>query len=431
MSDVGQQHGGTPRYGNASGHLGALGHLRICDLSGQLAGAGATRFLAAMGAQVIRIEDPVARGMWDITRQMGPYLNGDSASGDGGTGFVNHNVEKLGITLNLRTERGKELLRELIRVSDAVTENFAAGVMDRLGFSYEAMRELRPDVVYVSNCGFGHVGPYASFKTWGPIVQAVSGLTFQSGLKDHEPAGWGYSYMDHTGGYVMAVALLAALYHRARTGEGQWVDLACVDAAATLNGPALLDATVNGRPLRRPGSPDSNRSAFPSMAPHGIYRCAGDQQWLALSCRHDDDWARMAAVVDEPWATEDRFSSLAGRLGHEDDLDAAIGAWARTRDRDALLGALRAAGVPAGAVRTPPERCDTDPDNQAWGMWPTAEHGRHGPVRVDGFGVHLSRTDWSVERAGPCLGQDNHRVLSSVLGLSTSEIDQLHADGVI
>jgi benzylsuccinate CoA-transferase BbsF subunit len=227
----------VPLVGNSSGNVGPLSHLRICDLSGQLAGAGATRILAAFGAQVIRVEDPITLGLWDIVRQMGPAVNGDT-SHEGGAGFNNHNVEKYGITLNLRTERGKELLREIVRQSDAVTENFAAGVMTRLGFGYEQLKQLKPDIVYVSNCGFGQVGPYSSFKSWGPIAQAVSGMTFQSGLPDQPPAGWGYSYMDHTGAYVMAIALLGALFHRAATGEGQWVDLSCTEAGAALNGPA-------------------------------------------------------------------------------------------------------------------------------------------------------------------------------------------------
>jgi benzylsuccinate CoA-transferase BbsF subunit len=241
--------GGTeprPGYGNASRHAGALSGIRICDLSGQLAGAGATRLLAAFGAQVIRIEDPKTRGLWDIVRQMPPYL-GDDHSHEGGAGFNNHNVEKLGITLDLRTERGRQLLAQLVAVSDAVTENFAAGVMARLGFDYEGLRAIKPDIVYVSNSGFGHTGPYRSFKSWGPIAQAVSGLTWSSGLPDREPAGWGYSYMDHTGGYIMAIALLSALWHHRRTGEGQWVDLSCSEAALALNGPTLLDVTVNGR----------------------------------------------------------------------------------------------------------------------------------------------------------------------------------------
>ena len=168
-----------------------------------------------MGAQVIRIEDPVNEGRWDILRGMSPFVDERRGIELGGP-FNNHNVEKLGVTLNLRTEPAKELLRELVAVSDVVTENFAAGVLARLGFSYEELRAIRPDIIYVSNSGFGHRGPYASFKTWGPIVQACCGLSFSSGLPGLPPAGWGYSYMDHHGGNFMAIAILAGLMHRRR-----------------------------------------------------------------------------------------------------------------------------------------------------------------------------------------------------------------------
>jgi benzylsuccinate CoA-transferase BbsF subunit len=416
--------------GNASRHDGALSHIRICDLSGQLAGAGATRVLAAFGAQVIRIEDPVTQGLWDIVRQIGPYIGGDHGP-DGGTGFINHNVEKLGITLNLRTPCGKELLAELVTVSNAVTENFAAGVMERLGFGYERLRELRPDVVYVSNCGFGQTGPYRPFKSWGPIVQAMSGLTHTSGLAGEEPAGWGYSYMDHTGGYVMAIALLAALYHQRRTGEGQWVDLACIEAGIAMTGPVALDATVNGRDLRADGAVDSNRSPYQPMAPHGIYPCREDDAWLAIACRHDDDWAALVDVVAEPWAKDGALATVAGRLAAQDRLDAELGTWTATRARDDIAAVVREAGVPVAPVKRPPERCDGDVDNEAWGLWPTVAHAKHGPVRVDGLPVHLSGTDWRLERAGPVLGEDNERVLSEVLGLTTAEIGRLATDGVI
>ena len=420
----------TAGMGNASRDPGALAHVRICDLSGQLAGAGSTRILAAFGAQVIRIEDPVTRGLWDIVRQIGPYV-GDDHGPDGGTGFINHNVEKLGITLNLRTGRGKELLAELVQVSDAVTENFAAGVMERLGFGYDRLRELRPDIVYVSNCGFGHTGPYRPFKSWGPIVQAVSGLTHTSGLAGLEPAGWGYSYMDHTGGYVMAIALLAALYHRRRTGEGQWVDLACIEAGIAMTGPAVLDATVNGRTLRDEGAVDANRDPFRSMVPHGIYPCTGDDAWVAIACRHDDDWMALAGVIGDPWADDATLTTAAGRIAAQDALDGDVAAWTGGQDRDTLVADLRAAGVPVAPVKRPPERCDTDADNEAWGLWSTVTHTKHGELRADGQPVHLSGTDWRIRRGGPVLGEDNERVLTEVLGLSPAEVGRLADEGVI
>lgn len=410
--------------------MAALSHLRICDFTGQLAGAGATKFLAAMGAQVIRIEDPTNMGRWDILRGLPPYVDERRGINLGGA-FNNHNVGKLGITLNLRTERGKELLRQLIAVSDVVSENFAAGVLDRWGFSYEAMCAIRPDIIYVSNCGFGHDGPYRDFKTWGPIVQAMSGLTFSSGLPGQPPAGWGYSYMDHTGAYYMAIAIMLALRHRNVTGEGQWVDLACTEAAATLNGPALLDFTVNGRPLRRPGLPNANRSDSPPMAPHGIYPAAGEDNWIAIACRHDGDWLALEGVAAEPWVADPAYATVAGRLQRQDELDAHVAAWTGTKDRFELAARLRAAGVPATAVQRPSERIDDDPNTAAWGLWPEVHHTEMGCVRVDGLPVHFSKTDWTMTRGAGCLGEHNAEVFGGILGLGAAEMDQLHAEGVI
>ena len=312
-----------------------------------------------------------------------------------------------------------------------MTENFAAGVMERLGFGYEQLRELRPDIVYVSNCGFGHTGPYRPFKSWGPIVQAVSGLTHTSALPDMEPAGWGYSYMDHTGGYVMGIALLAALYHRRRTGEGQWVDLACIEAGIAMTGPAALDATVNGRTQREPGAVHANRDAHQSMVPHGIFPAQAEDSWVAVACRHDADWAALAGIIGEPWAKDATLATVAGRSAAQDALDADLAAWTAGQDRDAVVAAVRAAGVPAAPVARPPERCDGNCDNDAWGLWPTVQHSKHGALRADGQPVHLSATDWRIRRGGPVLGEDNERVLTEVLGLSPAEIGRLAAEGVI
>jgi benzylsuccinate CoA-transferase BbsF subunit len=408
----------------------ALSHIRICDFTGQLAGAGATRWLAAFGAQVIRIEDPVNQGKWDILRGTEPFKD-DRRGVEFGGGFQNHNVEKLGITLNLRTSKGKALLRQLVEVSDVVSENFAAGVLERWGMDYTALRAIKHDIIYVSNCGFGHTGPYRSFRTWGPIVQAACGLTFSSGLPGLPPAGWGYSYMDHHGGNIMAVAILCALVHRQRTGEGQWVDMSCTEAGAALLGPVVLDYTVNGRPLRRPGMPNSNRSQFPPMAPHGIYACRGDDEWIAISCRGDHDWTRVGEVIGEQWCAEERYATTAGRLEYEDELDLSIDAVTRTRDKFDLAARLQSVGVPAAAVQKPAERIDSDPNTAAWGLWPTVHHREMGDVRVDGEPVHMSDNDWVLARGAPCLGEHNDYVFGDILGLTTADIDDLRTDGVI
>ena len=414
----------------------ALGHLRICDFTGQLAGAGATKWLAAFGAEVIRIEDPVTHGLWDILRPMPPFVD-ERRGPDFGAGFNNHNVEKLGITLNLRTERAREILAEIVKRSDVVSENFAKGVLERWGFGYERLKQLKPDIIYVSNCGFGQVGPYSDWKTWGPIVQAISGITHLSGHPGREPAGWGYSYMDHTGGMYMAMAILLALVHRQRTGEGQWVDMSCTDAGLSLTGTALLDYTVNGRPSRREGSPDSNHSASPEMAPHGIYPCRGDDEWIGIACRSDDDWRKLAAKIgasestNSDWVRDARFSSLAGRIAAQEALDAQLASFTRAHEKFALARELQVAGVPAAAVARPQERIDQDENTAAWGLWPTVTHTKMGRVRVDGLPAHLSKTDWKIERGGPCLGEHTELVLNRVLGMSADDVAKLRAEGVV
>ena len=416
---------------SSDGRCPALSRIRICDFTGQLAGAGASRILAVFGAQVIRIEDSLTQGGWDIFRGSGPWIDERRGVNLGGA-FNNHNIEKMGVTLDMRKPQAKSILEELISVSDVVTENFSLGVLERWGFSYEEMTALKPDIIYVSNCGFGHQGPYAKFKTWGPIVQAVSGLTFQSGLPDMPPAGWGFSYMDHTGGYLMAIAILMAIYHRNKTGVGQWVDMSCSDAAATLNGPALLDYTVNGRPTRRPGNPNSNRSEYPKMAPHGVYRCAGDDQWVAIAVRDDDQWRVLCDVIGRSdLASDRRYRTVDGRMERHDELNDIIEAWTSDHSPFEAMDALQARGVPAGAVQRPEERIDHDLNTTEWGLFPEVEHTMIGRVRVDGMPMKLSETPATIERGSPILGQHNQEVYGELLGLDPDTLAKLGEEGVI
>ena len=406
----------------------ALEKFRICDFTGQLAGAGATKWLSAFGAEVIRIEDPVREGRWDILRGAEPFKAGQRGLDYGG-GFNNHNTDKLGITLNLRTDKGKQILTDLIKISDAVTENFAAGVLDRWGFGYEQLKAIKPDIVYVSNCGFGHVGPYSKFKTWGPIVQAISGLTFSSALPNQPPAGWGYSYMDHTGGYYMAMAIMLALLHKQNTGEGQWVDLACTEAAVTMNGPALLDWTVNGNAMRSNAQTNSNRSQYAPMAPHGIYPCKGDDNWIAISCRDNADWQLLSASINQAWT--DAYDQDTYRLQQQSDLDQEMNQWTRQYDKFELQTQLRSLPIPVAAVQKPAERINSDPTTKNWGLWPSIQHSAMGEVTVDGKPVHLSETDWQMQRGAPCLGEHNEEVLTRLLGMSLEDVQQLVAQGVL
>ena len=414
---------------DASGPRG-LSHVRICDFGGQLAGAGATKILAAFGAQVIRVEDPVSQGRWDALRGVGPFVDERRGVNLGG-GFNNHNVGKYGVTINLRTEAGHELLRDLVATSDVVCENFSAGALERRGFGFDELRAIRPDIIYVSNSGFGHTGPYRTFKTWGPIVQAISGLTFTAGLPDEEPSGWGFSYMDHGAAYYMAIAILAALHERERTGEGQWVDLASTSAGIANLPTEVLDWSVNGRSARRPGQPSGNRADFEEMAPHGIYPADGDDRWVAIACRDDADWTALAELIGESWAHDQRFGDLAGRLRAQDELDERIATFTSAQDAATLAAKVAAAGVPASVVKSPAERIDEDLELAEWGLFPEVHHAEIGTVRVEGLPLHLSASDWSVEDAAPCLGAHNDIVFGELLGRSPEQLARLREEGVI
>jgi crotonobetainyl-CoA:carnitine CoA-transferase CaiB-like acyl-CoA transferase len=237
--------------------------------------------------------------------------------------------------------------------------------------------------------------------------------------------------MDHTGAYYQTIAILMALRYRNATGRGQWVDISTVQAGATLTGQAILDYTANGRRSRRPGNPDSNRSQWPPMAPHGIYPSEGEDCWVAIACRDDDDWSRLAAVIGEEWVRDVRFATLAGRLEHQDELDERVGGWTCTFGKFECQAKLQAAGVPVAAVQTPQERIDHDENTAAWGMWPTVEHQEMGAVRVDGIPLRMSESPWELKRGAPCLGQHNEEVYGRLLGLTRDECDALAAEGVI
>lgn len=229
----------------------------------------------------------------------------------------------------------------------------------------------------------------------------------------------------------MALATLAALVHRTRTGEGQWVDLSCTEAGATLCGPAMLDYTVNGRPLRRDGMPDSNHSQSPEMAPHNVYPARGVDEWIAIACRSDADWESFGSIVDEAWTRAAHFEKLAGRLAHQAELDTLVSRHTQQHDKFELATRLRGGGVPASAVQRPSERIEDDPGTTAFGLWPSVMHSKMGRVRVDGLPFHLSETEWRIRSGAPCLGEHNDYVFGELLGLDTDEISDLRSSGVI
>ena len=405
-----------------------LSGIRVCDLTWIIAGPTATRVLADFGADVIRVEHQQAI---DPIRVGRPILGEKTTLNN--SGFFNYfNRNKRSVLLNVRHPLGMELLHKLIAVSDVVIENFSSGVLDSWELGYEQQKAINPGIIYCSISGFGHSGRDKHFTTWGPTAQALSGLTLMSGLPGKPPAGWGYSFMDHTAGYYGAIAIMMALHHRNKTGEGQHLDLSQVEAGIVLTGPAVLDYTVNGRSFRREGMPPGNRAWEPTMAPHNTYQCAGEDRWLAIAVRSDAEWQAMVQAMGEPeWATDKRFATKAGRLENQDELDAGISSWTATRNEYALMNTLQAAGVPAGVCQLPGDRVENDEQFRARGWWNTMPHEELGDAsEFDGITPRLASTPGQLRTAAPLLGAHTLEVMTELLGLTDTDYAEYQEMGV-
>jgi crotonobetainyl-CoA:carnitine CoA-transferase CaiB-like acyl-CoA transferase len=402
--------------------------------------------LAAAHADVIRVE---WIGKLDFVR-LGPpavYREGERHAplvyGAGGDlnampslnrngNFNNINPGKRGISLNLSTARGRELLRELVKVSDAVLENFSPTAMDRMGLSYTSLLELRPDLIYIQASGLGKVGARSHYLSYGPTAQAISGLTHQSGFADREPAGWGFSYMDHAAAYLVALATVRALHQRARHGRSVYVDMAQAGSAVFLTGTAALDHAANGRESSRAG----NASPYRPAAPHAIYPCAGLDRWIAISVFGDAEWEGLVAAMGHPgWAAEPRWATVDGRLDHVGELDEHVAAWTRTVSAYDAMATLQAAGVRAGVCQTGEDKFEHDAQLRERGFYVELEHSEMGRWPVEDLPFTMSatpvRAGRPTDRGAPCYGEDTDEVLRDVLGLSPDAVAELEQQGVI
>jgi benzylsuccinate CoA-transferase BbsF subunit len=427
-----------------------LAGVRIIDLTRLGYGAQATALCGALGAEVIRIE---SRTRPDPVRVMPPFVPQPGQATQTETGFAAAWTPELGfnrggiffkyntggkrsVALNLKEPRGLELLRRLIAKADVLTESFSAGALERMGLPWDGLRRIKADLVYVSMSGFGHTGRDRAHVTLGPTAQALTGLTYMLGLPGRRPAGWAFSYLDHMGGYLGAYAVMLGLRHRNRSGEGQHIDIAQIEPGIPLTGPIALDRQANDRAYRRTDTPPGNRSPEPSMAPHGVYKCSGDEEWIALACRDDTDWQRLRGAMGDPaWACAARFDSVAGRRQHEDGLDRGIETFTIAHERYALADRLAAAGVPAAPVQNARDRMERDPQLRARGYFVPLPHTETGtwpverpPFRLSAGDVHAGGT---IRRGPPCLGEDTHAVLRTLLGLSDDDIRSLEEAGAL
>ncbi|WP_051122112.1 CaiB/BaiF CoA-transferase family protein [Nocardia sp. 348MFTsu5.1] len=417
---------------------GPLAGIRIADFCWVGVGALATRFLADFGAEVIKIED---RTRLDLTRRM-PIYKGDTsramsqevagASPNMSGHFNNYNRNKLGVTINMRTDEGRSLVRRLIANSDVVTENFAPGIMERWDLAYDALLEIKSSIISARMSGFGHSGPDESYRSYGPVVQAVGGLTFSSGLPNREPSGWGMSYMDNQAAYNASAAILMALYNRALTGEGTEVDVSALEASVHLIGPALLDAEVNATTFRGSEFPPGNLLEFSDAAPHGVYPTSDPDRWVAIAVFDDAEWDRFADALGRPhWIDAPEFADQSSRRAAFVSLDQKVSEWTATRSGHDVADLLQHHGVRASSVQDAEDVVDHDPQLAHRGLFVEMDHPEIGVAPFEGTPFLASSTKPVHWRSSPLLGEDNEYVFKELLQMPSEQYADLLERGVI
>jgi crotonobetainyl-CoA:carnitine CoA-transferase CaiB-like acyl-CoA transferase len=394
--------------------------VRILDFMWAIAGPMATRALADYGATVIRVE---STSRVDTCRTIRPFVGGEPGA-DTAALFHGCNANKRMLTLDLAKPEAREVVLDLVRWADVVCESFSPGTMKKLGFDYDSLVERKPDLVMLSTCLMGQTGPIARFAGYGNLAAAISGFFDLAGWADRDPAGPYSAYTDYIAPKFVAAAILAALEHRRRTGEGQHVDLSQGEVALHFLAPALLALAANGEEWTRAGNRDEDR------APHGCYPVAGDDRWIAIAVEDDAEWRSLCDVLgDAELAADARFADAAGRRAHHEALDLALAERTAARSGGELESALVARGVPAHRVLDSPGLVE-DPQLLFRDHFvEVAENGLR--TVVEATRSRLSRTPGRVGDAIPSLGRDNEWVLNEVLRYDDEHIARLVIAGVL
>jgi benzylsuccinate CoA-transferase BbsF subunit len=353
-----------------------------------------------------------------------PWPNGEPGVNRSGY-FNQYNLGKLSLSLDLKQPKAIQVAKDLIAESDVVCENFAAGVMDRMGLSYAVIRDIKPSIIMISLSGYGATGPEREFVSYGPAQVPLSGMSSLTGYADWPPMHVGISYGDPTGGLHGALAVLAALWHRDRTGAGQFIDLSQQETSIALLAEGVLEQSIAGTQPPRCGNRD------PRMAPHGVFRCDGDQRWVAIAVRDEGDWQRLTDLMEQPDLARDaRFVDLAARKQHEDELEAIVSAWTATRSAEDVMQRLQAVRIPAFVSMSNAE-LSQDPHLNASGFFAYPNHPEVGPLQHAGIPWRLSATPTTVQRPAPCQGEHTDDVLTRVLHYSPGHIALLRSENVL
>ena len=399
------------------GGRGALAGVRILDFTNLLAGPIGTMFLGLMGAEVIKVE---SRVQMDGARRP-PYAYEDP---DRSTVFNALNLNKQSIQLNLKHPEALELAYRLVAISDAVVENMRPGVMDRLGLGYERLRQENPTIVMASISNGGASGPEASYPGYAAVFNGLSGMGHLTGYPDGPPT----EIRDSTDARVATnatFAVLVALFHRIRTGEGQFIDLSSREAITVPAAEALIDYVMNQRVLGRQGNRD------PGMAPHGCYRCKGEDSWVTIALGSDAEWEAFCLVAGHgEWAADPRFGDPFLRRRNQEVLDGLVEGWTQGHTVHELAELLQFAGVAASPSMSSRDLVE-DAHLRARGAWQEVRHPVLGPSKVQGPPWRFSHTPARVHSPGPLMGQQNQRVFGELLGISSGELQGWIEDGTV
>ena len=397
-----------------------LAGIRVADFCWLIAGPATTRMLADFGADVIKIE---SAERIDNIRTAGVQPSAPGSINTNGV-FNDTNTNKRSITLNLNDPRGLDLAKRLVAQSDIVTNNFTGDRMDRWGLGYEDLRAIKPDIIMLTMPVMGTTGPYIRYGSYGNGVIGYAGMRTNMGFPGRPPVGIGPLYSDFSVPYFGVSALMAALYHRDRTGEGQFIDLAQMESSVGLLGTAVMDYSATGRVHE----PCGNRAE--DYAPHGAYRCWGDDRWCVIAVRSDREWHLLCEQMGRPeLETDPRFITLEARKTHEDELDEVVGGWTRTRDPWQVTHQLQAVGVLAGVVENLEDMVVRDPHLSVNHLTPVSRGDEvtfmthRQPARLDGQTPPL--------KVSPVMGEHNEEIYQGLLGVSEAEYVQLVIDEVI
>ncbi len=402
-----------------------LGGIRILDLTMVFAGPVCTKILAEMGAEVIKIES-IQRA--DVFTRANVYPENDAGEDPWNRGCLFHtlNAGKKGISLNLGSEEGREIFKRLVKISDAVVENYSPRVMENWGLSYEELKKIKPDIIMVSMSGLGHYGPLRDFYMYVPGMEGMSGLTYITGFPGEPPLLSGCAYGDWVTGASAAAVLMTALYYRMQSGKGQYIDVSGREAVACHIGEIITGYTLNKQNPERQG----NRHA--TAAPHGCYRCKGEDSWVNIAVESDVQWQRFCRAIGSPaWTKEERFATALSRRQNQDELDRLVEEWTGQHDHIEVMQILQRAGVPAGAALNMKE-ININPHLIDRGFFQIIDHGEGigGRPVSSQMPAKLNGVESFVPRRAPRFGEDDEYVFGTLLKMSKTEMEKLSEDKI-